>query len=152
MRPPDPRPALTAAVAVALGGAAGAGCRWALGVALPHPGGWPLPTLAANGVGCLLLGVVVARLPLLAGRALTVGRHGLATGFCGGLTTFSTFSVELARFQRDGRTGLAVAYLTASLVTGYAAFVAGRRGTRRPAPSPSPEPSTAPRPSPEPAP
>jgi CrcB protein len=117
----------SAALPVAVGGAAGAGCRWALGTALPHPGGWPLPTLAANVAGCLLLGVIVARLPFLAGRAVVVAREGLATGFCGGLTTFSTFSVELAGLLRDGRPALAAAYLAASLVTGYVAFDVGRR-------------------------
>ena len=115
---------------VALGGAVGAGCRWALGAALPHPGGWPLPTLAANVVGCLLLGLIVARLPGLAGRALAVGREGLAVGFCGGLTTFSTFSVELADLLRDGRTALALGYLAVSLITGYAAYSFALRWAR----------------------
>jgi len=116
-----------AALFVGVGGAAGAGCRWALGTALPHPGGWPLPTLAANVAGCLLLGVIAARLPFLAGLGMHLGRDGLATGFCGGLTTFSTFSVELAQLLRDHRPGVAAGYLAASLVTGYLAFVGGRR-------------------------
>ena len=127
---PLPRPT-AAAVAVAAGGVVGASVRWALATTLPHPGGWPWPTLAANVVGCLVLGVIAARLPFLSPRATVVVRDGLAVGFCGGLTTFSTFSVELATFLRDGRPGVAAAYLVLSLVTGFAAYDLGRRALGR---------------------
>ena len=121
-----------AALAVAVGGAVGASCRWALGTGLAtsSPGeiAWPWATLTANVVGCLLLGIVVARLPFASSHTrVTVWRDGLGTGFCGGLTTFSTFSVEAAGMLRAHRAGLAAAYLLASLVTGYAAFTVARR-------------------------
>lgn len=123
----------SAALAVALGGAAGATCRWTLGTALAtsSPGeiAWPWATLTANVVGCVLLGIVVTRVPFAAPRerAVVVWRDGLGTGFCGGLTTFSTFSVEAAEMLRVHRAGLAAAYLLVSLVSGYAAFTLARR-------------------------
>lgn len=126
-----PRPLLL----VAAGGAAGAGCRWAIGATLPQPGGWPVPTLTANVVGCLLLGLLAARLPSLGGWAHAVGKEGLSTGFCGGLTTFSTFSVETAQLLRDDRAAVAAGYLAASLVTGYVAYDVARRWRPRPVPA-----------------
>lgn len=123
-----------AAVAVAIGGVAGATCRWALATggtwSLEAPT-WPWATLAANAVGCLLLGMIAARLPFLSQRSVVVWRDGLGTGFCGGLTTFSTFSVEIAAMLREQRPGLAVGYLAASLLSGYVLYDLGRRAMRR---------------------
>jgi fluoride exporter len=125
---------LHAAAAVALGGIAGASCRWALattgGGSLESPQ-WPWPTFVANAVGCLVLGAIAARLPFLSQRAVVLWRDGLATGFCGGLTTFSTFSVEVAAMLREQRPGLAAGYVTASLLSGYALHDLGRRAMHR---------------------
>jgi CrcB protein len=123
-----------AMVAVGLGGAAGATCRWALATTTHgslEDARWPWPTLAANAVGCLLLGVIAARLPFVSQRAVVVWRDALGTGFCGGLTTFSTFSVEVAAMLREHRPGLAVGYIGASLVSGYLLYELGRRFARR---------------------
>lgn len=83
-------------IAIAIGAALGALLRWALGLQLDalFPA-LPPGTLAANLIGGYLVGVAVAvfaSLPALppAWRLLTV------TGFLGGLTTFSTFSAEVA--------------------------------------------------------
>ena len=55
---PYPGPVL---LAVSAGGALGAGCRWLLEVAVPHPpGGFPWATFAINVAGSLLMGVVIA--------------------------------------------------------------------------------------------
>lgn len=120
--------------AVALGGIAGATCRWGLATmatgSLEAPR-WPWPTFAANAVGCLLLGAIAARLPFLSRRAVVVWREGLATGFCGGLTTFSTFSVEVAAMLREHRPGLAAGYVAASLLSGYVLYELGRRAVHR---------------------
>jgi CrcB protein len=80
--------------AVGIGAAIGAWLRWGLGHVLnPAFPTLPLGTLAANLVGGLLMGMVMelaTRHALLSPEA----RLFLATGFLGGLTTFSTFSAE----------------------------------------------------------
>jgi len=90
------------ALAISFGAAAGALLRWRLGVGLNSvlpP--LPLGTLAANLVGAYIIGLAVAYLaeaPNLAPE----WRLFIITGFCGGLTTFSTFSAEVvARIQQD---------------------------------------------------
>lgn len=92
-----------AVVAVALGAALGALLRWVLGMKF---NGWfptlPPGTLIANVVGGYIIGVAIAffaQTPQLAPewRLLVV------TGFCGGLTTFSTFSAEVLHLLQQGR-------------------------------------------------
>jgi len=51
----------------------------------------------------------------------------VGTGFCGGLTTFSTFAVDAAGLMRDSRAEVAATYLALSVVLGLGAFLAGRR-------------------------
>jgi CrcB protein len=133
------------AVAVAVGGIVGAAGRWGLATwatgSIERPA-WPWPTLAANVVGCLVLGVIAARLPFLPARDVVVWRDGLGTGLCGGLTTFSTFSVEIAAMLRAHRPGLAAGYLGTSLVTGYIAYELARRATHHRLATPTPTPTT----------
>jgi CrcB protein len=81
-------------VAVGTGAALGAWLRWGLGV-LPNPvlPTIPLGTLCANLAGGYLMGVTMALLTRVASLPPEV-RLFAATGFLGGLTTFSTFSAE----------------------------------------------------------
>lgn len=111
----DPR-VLTLAL-VAVGGAAGASARHAVGVALP--GLWG--TLAANVSGSLLLGFLLyeaLRTDRLGDRTRTL----LATGVLSSYTTYSTFMVETAR--ADPVVG--VAYLLGSYGLGIGAALVGR--------------------------
>ena len=69
--------------------------------------------------------------PITASRVLNtpdaspVLRAALTIGFCGGFTTFSTFSAEFVMLVQEGRTGRAVAYALVSVLTGVLAVVAG---------------------------
>ncbi len=110
------------AIMVAFGGAVGALTRWALIEIADGPNAWPAETFVANLVGCALLGYVVTRFRPKLHTSLVIG---VTTGFCGALTTFSTFALELAQFLDEGRLGLAIGYLGASLVLGGLAFRAG---------------------------
>ena len=104
---------------VALGGAAGAVARWALLAAAISPQ-FPWPTLLVNLVGCGLLGLLIGR------RARPSTLLLVGTGLCGGLTTFSTFAVEVADLLRHAELVLGFTYLAASVVGGLAAFRGGR--------------------------
>jgi CrcB protein len=55
----------------------------------------------------------------------------LGTGFCGALTTFSTFQLELLRMLQDDRVPLALGYAAASLAAGFAAVALATNLVRR---------------------
>jgi fluoride exporter len=115
-----------ARVAVILaGGAIGTLCRAGLAEALPRePGRWPWATFIVNLAGAFILGWLVTR---LAERTAPTRHWRLfaGTGFCGALTTFSTFQVETFTLARDGDAALAIAYPAVSIVAGMAVAVAG---------------------------
>jgi len=104
---------------IALGGLLGTLLRYGL-VEAWSTAHFPWPTLLVNVAGSGLLGVVTARPTRIQLQRL------LAVGFCGGLTTFSTLSLEVVRLLDAGDPGVAAIYVVASLVLGLAAFVAGR--------------------------
>ena len=114
--------------AIFLGGALGtllrAGLLEVLGEGAP---GWPWATFAVNALGAFLLGYLVTALP-----PATRHRPLWTTGFCGGLTTFSTLQVELLRMLEAGRVGIAVGYATASVLAGLVGVQAGIAAARRP--------------------
>ncbi|MBS1694692.1 MAG: fluoride efflux transporter CrcB [Actinobacteria bacterium] len=120
-----PRPDSRELAAIFVGGALGTLARAGLEeLAVPDPARWPWPTFTANIVGAFLLGYfttrLLERLPVSSYR-----RPLLGTGFCGGLTTFSTMHVETVRMLEHGHYGLAVGYTAASVVAGlFAVYVA----------------------------
>lgn len=129
--------------AVAVGGALGTVARYELALAEPvQSGRFPWATFTANMLGSFLLGIVVVVLAETRGST-GVLRAFAAVGFCGGLTTFSTWMVESVLLTRDGSTGMAALYLAVSLVAGLVAVTLGvqvtRAVTRRPAPAFDPE-------------
>ena len=110
-------------LAIAIGGAAGSVARWAVGT-LASPGAtFPWATLAVNVGGSLLLGVLLGA-SLLATAPAEL-RLALTVGFCGGFTTFSTFSAETVRLLLDGAWVKAGAYVAASVLLSVAAAAAG---------------------------
>lgn len=111
-------------LAIAAGAGAGAACRWAVLTSTAVPSGFPWPVFGVNVFGSLLLGAVLAQESRRPGARLVL--HDFAAiGFCGGLTTFSTFAVEVADLIRLGRTELAIAYAVASVACSLMAVAAG---------------------------
>ena len=107
-------------VAVLLAGAVGALLRYALSRAFPvRPGHLPGGILIVNVVGSAVAGALIG----LAERAALDGdlRLILVTGFCGGLTTFSTWSVETIELLDGGRWRAAILNVVLTLVLGIAA-------------------------------
>ena len=111
------------AIAVGIGGLAGASTRWALVEVLPAADTWPWGVLTVNLVGCLVLGYLAAA--AWSARADLPVSLGLGTGFCGSLTTFSALTVDVAQMARDSDWGYAAGYLTASVAGGLALAVTG---------------------------
>ena len=83
----------------------------------------PLPTLAVNVLGSLLIGVLAARL------IDTAPEHPLRllfiVGFCGGFTTFSSFSYDVLALLHAERYGLALIYSCVSVLSCLVAVSAG---------------------------
>jgi len=117
--------------AIFAGGFIGTFARAALAQSITErPDQWPWATFAVNMLGAALLGYLITRLqerlpPSLYRRAL------LGTGLCGGLTTFSTMALELAKMIEGGQPALAAAYAVASLGGGFALVFAATKLVRR---------------------
>lgn len=98
---------------IALGGAAGSVTRGLVALALPSR--FPWATLLINVAGSMLIGWLMARLGGLELESATRWRAVLVTGFCGGFTTFSTFSWQTFEQMQKGQWGLAVANVLLSV-------------------------------------
>ena len=90
-------------LAISIGASVGALLRWILGNRLNglFPT-LPLGTLAANLIGGYIIGAAAAFFAVFSTLA-PEWRLLIITGFCGGLTTFSTFSAEVATLMQQGR-------------------------------------------------
>ncbi|WP_304291857.1 fluoride efflux transporter CrcB [Porphyromonas uenonis] len=107
---------------VALGGAIGSALRYltALLLARHYTGSIPLATLAVNLVGCFLIGLLIGLCSDTSHLRLL-----FITGFCGGFTTFSTFTAESYSMFREGSYGLALLYIAGSVLIGLLALWLG---------------------------
>jgi fluoride exporter len=94
---------LKSIIAVSIGASAGALLRWWLGAQLNalFPS-IPPGTLLANLLGGYIVGIAIAVFAAYSALA-PEWRLAVITGFCGGLTTFSTFSAELVSLLQQGR-------------------------------------------------
>ena len=118
---------------VALGGAIGAVGRHLLGIQtlrLFGPG-FPYGTLAANLLGGLVMGALVGFLAHRGGADQERLRLLLGVGVLGGFTTFSAYSLELARMIETRAWGQAAAYGAGSTILSVAAVFAGLMLARR---------------------
>lgn len=112
---------MTTVLLVALGAGLGAPLRYLADRAVQsrHDSVFPWGTLTVNVVGSALLGLLVA-LPAGPGWTALVG-----TGFCGALTTYSTFGYETLRLLEDGARFYAVSNALSSVVAGLGAAYCG---------------------------
>ena len=116
---------LRAYLVVALGGALGSVLRYAVARVLPA-GTFPWATFWVNMAGAFLMGILAG----WAAREGTLGTTGwllLATGFCGGFTTFSSFALENILLLRGGDLAIALSYTAGTLVLGLLLCGAGYR-------------------------
>jgi len=117
--------------AIFVGGSLGTLSRVALDTITAHdPHHWPWPTFSANILGAFLVGYVTTRLlerlPLSSYQ-----RPMLGTGFCGGLTTFSTVQVETLRMIEHRHWALATGYTAANVTLGLLAVHLATKLVRR---------------------
>jgi len=106
---------LLAAIAVGIGGGAGALARHAVGLAIESR--WSL--VVVNTLGSFMLGAVSAA-PFGSVSALAVG-----VGFCGAFTTFSSFAVETVTTAEAGESGVAAAFAAVNVAAAVAALLVG---------------------------
>jgi CrcB protein len=111
---------------VGIGGFIGSVVRYysQLFVTRIYPSTLPYGTFAINVSGCFLIGIIYA----LSERGNVLSpewRLFLATGFCGGFTTFSSFSYESLNLVRDGEFFYLSLYVAASVIIGFAATYFG---------------------------
>ena len=105
----------TNCIAVGIGGAFGAVCRYLLGLLPLRSGtGFPATTLGINIFGAFIIGLLMALVEKdahLNPYLLMI----LKVGFCGGFTTFSTFSMEAFTLMREGKVLTSLIYMLLSV-------------------------------------
>lgn len=125
---------------VAIGGSAGALSRYGVGLAAARllGKGFPWGTLIVNVVGCFIMGIVMEILLDLEAHTaeaitpaiklqMSLWRQGVAIGFLGGLTTFSTFGADTLRELdlKGGQPEIALANIAANVILSLAAVWLG---------------------------
>ena len=110
---------------VGLGGAVGSMLRYGIGKVLqPHTSGFPLATFSVNIIGCFLIGLLFG----LAEKHQWMNTNLLfllATGFCGGFTTFSAFAFENISLMEKQLFSTTLIYSLLSVVLGILVCKAG---------------------------
>ncbi len=108
---------------IGLGGFTGSIARYTLSVLIPQHA-IPYGTLAANITGCFILGMITG---FIASRGVSKEAYFFfSTGFCGSLTTFSTFTGEsIALLEKNWM--LSLLYMIISLAGGFIAFLLGTK-------------------------
>lgn len=116
-------------LAVGVGGIAGAGLRWVV-LTTATPTVFPSSLLAINIAGSMLLGALLAAEPTHPSRRTLLHDAG-GIGFCGGLTTFSTFALEIVNLARAGNAAIAGLYASASVVGAVVGVFVGAAALRQ---------------------
>ncbi|MEU9296160.1 CrcB family protein [Streptomyces sp. NPDC048266] len=117
--------------AVAAGGALGATARYGAALLRPTPeGAFPWTTFTVNASGCALLGVLMVLLTEPPAAPHPLLRPFLGPGFCGGFTTFSTYSLDTERLLGAADPARGLLYLGATPVAALVAVWAGITAAR----------------------
>lgn len=106
---------------VAIGGAVGSVCRLLISSAIRPHGEWlGLATWVINTIGCLLIGIFAGW--LVTSTASSEWKTGFAmltmTGFCGGFSTFSEFTLDCVKYFQSGHLGIWVIFAAATIFCG----------------------------------
>ena len=118
---------------IVVGGILGTLSRWYLQGWIQTRSGlstFPIGTLTINLVGSFVIGFIIR----LATGSTVISpelRAGLTVGFCGALTTMSTFSYESTRLLGDSEYGLAALYMGGTIVGCLGAVIAGTASAER---------------------
>jgi CrcB protein len=115
---------------IAVGGAAGSLLRYLVGGAVQRTSasGFPVGTMFVNVSGCFLIGILLRQ--FLNMQVSPELRAFLIVGFCGGFTTFSTFSAETLGLIEGGEYGRATGYVILSVSLCLTATFAGMTAMR----------------------
>ena len=112
---------------VACGAVPGAWLRWQCGVHLgPLLGGAEISNLLVNVIGSLILGFLAGPIPRRPSLLLLLG-----IGFCGCLTTFSSWMLDFVKLINAGKPVLGLLLIVVSLLLGVASAAAGYQLSRR---------------------
>ena len=111
---------------VAIGSSIGGTCRFLCQqfVQKHFPSSIPFGTLSVNIIGCFIIGIIYG----LANKSNIISpeiRLFMATGFCGGYTTFSSFAYENISLMQEGEFYYIALYILYSLIIGFAAVYTG---------------------------
>lgn len=117
-------------LSIFIGGGAGSVCRYLFGVWLNGRTSLPLGTLMANVLATTVLAWAMSRMAIKWPDHVTL-QAGIAIGFCGGFSTFSTFSADTHRLLSEGQWGWALANVALSVLLCLAVFAYVGAGLRR---------------------
>ncbi|UXD21583.1 chromosome condensation protein CcrB [Ignicoccus pacificus DSM 13166] len=109
---------------VAIGGAVGAIVRYYFYKFLPKPMSFPLATFTVNMIASFLLGLILGMFEYQRGLPGQL-KLAIATGFCGALSTFSTFVADDYFLLQDGKSLMALFYTVVSVILGIYMVKAG---------------------------
>lgn len=115
---------------IGLAGAAGSMLRYLFGSVVQRSAGmgFPVGTLAVNVVGCFIMGALAQH--YMNSQTSQQMRAALMTGFCGGFTTFSAFSLEAVGLIRGGDYVKSAAYVVLSVTLSILATFSGMAAVR----------------------